>query len=343
MKLRQALQGCSSGQLARIVSAWELPVEAGTLRRELVELIAEWLPREAAEPSFWSHLDDAALDVVRGLIRAGGRHDADLLVHRLSGGLAEAAREAAQRRWQAAVAGLLDRGILYRVFEAAEQRQGVYLVLPDELLVLTPDAAASGPQPDIPTSAESPHAVAACDPAADLFVLASALRREAWSRPSRGLAGRPPRSVGQILARLRAAALPGPGQAGQRWRFLLWLAQRAGWIDRAALPVPDDEAILSLLRQPWSLPGRALAAGPVQAAAPGRAVADRVNARPRHLQNDALQVLNELPAGTWWEADRLAAWVVAQLVGVSESARAAWSRPGDPLPRRAVPDLHWHG
>src|SRR5687768_5156507 len=124
MDLRTALLGCSSGQLARIAAAWRVEAEAGTLRRELVELLAARIVGGAEDAATWSGLGEAERDVVRLLVRAGGRHEADLLARRLG-------REDAG---EPAVAELVERGLLFRVFEADEQRQGVYLVLPDELL-----------------------------------------------------------------------------------------------------------------------------------------------------------------------------------------------------------------
>jgi hypothetical protein len=322
MKLRQALQGCSSGQLARIVASWALPVEAGTLRRELVDQIAEWLEREAQVADFWSRLDARERDVLGALVRAGGRHDAELLVRRLTSSLPlDVDPEMDQRQVHLALTGLLERGILYRLFEAAEQRQGVSFVLPDELVEGARSTLGPSPVTAGPTPVDPPSIVVRCTPADDLFALASALRREAWGAPSRGLAGRPVRSAGQILARLGASGQPGPGQPAQRWRFLLWVAQRAGWIDRAPLPRPHDDAVPRLLRAPQSFPARALEAGPASASGrDGRGSATAV-ARPQRLQPDVLQLLSELPAGLWWSPVALAAWVTDQLSEDTGDAR----------------------
>src|SRR6186997_2618311 len=114
MKLRHLLQGCSTGQLARISTAWKLEIEAGTLRRELVELLAVHLERIGQDAATWAALSEREQKVVGALVRAGGRHDLDLLVRRLLGSTSsERVREAAASAVQATVAALLERGILF--------------------------------------------------------------------------------------------------------------------------------------------------------------------------------------------------------------------------------------
>ena len=331
MKLRPLLQGCATSQLARIAAAQGLRPEAGTLRRELVELIAGHLEAASQNAATWEHLSGTQRGVVGGLVRAGGRHEAELLTRRLTGDIRnQDEREAAVSEVQAAVSSLLERGVLFRIFEAEEQRQGVYLVLPDELLLPARSQFGAADTQSGPPPVQPPTEVARCDVADDLFVLASALRREAWSGPSRGLAGRPPRSVGQILARLRAATPPGPGQPGQRWRFLLWLAQRATWINRDLLPRPDDDSINRLLRDPATLPGKALAAGPARTEGPPARGPQPPSARPRHLQADTLQLLSELPDGQWWLADDLASWLTTQLPDRADGSGTTGGRPARP-------------
>lgn len=314
MKLRTLLQGCSSGQLNRISAAWKLEIEAGTLRRELVELLAVQLEQTGQGAAAWTSLSEREQKIIAALVRAGGRHDIDLLTRRLVGaGTSERVREAAASAVQTTVAGLLDRGIVFRIFESEAQRQGVYLVLADELLSSAGSHLTVLGSFPLPSPVDPPSEVARCNIADDLFVLASALRREAWSAPSRGLAGRPARSVGQILSRLQVTPRPGPGRPGQRWRFLLWLAQRAGWINRAPLPQPDDDALNRLLREPGALPGRALAAGPARPESSPTRTQSPQPARPRNFQADVLQLLNELPDSDWWVSDDLATWLIGQL------------------------------
>ena len=83
MNLRSALLGCSSGQLARIAAAWSLALDAGTLRRELVELVAARMIAGVTEEQAWSGLGEVERAVIGLLVRAGGRHEVDLLTRRL--------------------------------------------------------------------------------------------------------------------------------------------------------------------------------------------------------------------------------------------------------------------
>ncbi|MFN8637368.1 MAG: hypothetical protein U0893_26250 [Chloroflexota bacterium] len=333
MKLHGLLEGCSSSQLARLAAAWQLPVEAGTLRRELVELLVAQIGAGLTDQQTWAALEGRRRDAARVLARAGGRHEADLLAQRLLGVSPRAAdlddeARAVVHELDTATASLLDRGLLFRVFDGDEGRQGVYLVMAEEGLeaaraALGDDRAGGGLNPFDST----PEHVTAIDLHADLFVLASALRREAWSAASRKLAGRPARSVGQLLSLLQRQAADGPGVPGQRWRFLLWIAQRAGWLRRDGWPLPDDERLERLLRQPDTIVQEALAVSPVA----GTEVRGR-NDRPRagRRQADALQLLSELDVDRWWPADRVASWLAETLT----SERADDSRGGNLAHRR---------
>ena len=318
MKLRQALHGCSTGQLARISTAVSFQAEAGTLRRELVELLADRIAAVASAPALWQALDADAAQVVRWLVQAGGRHEAELLLRRLTRGAANP--DDARAKVERALAELVDRGLVYRLFDAEEQRRGLYYVLPDEVLEPAREHLGAGPSQRPPRLDAQPVRIAHGDLAHDLFALASALRREVWGAASRGLAGRRAQSVGQIVAGLRALAGDGPGDPGRRFRFLLWLGQRAGWMSRAALPVPDEVTIERLLHDPGRLPALALSAGPVEAGTEGRGTPDRAN--PRQRQADALQLLSELEGDGWWNARQVVTWLADELLGARE-------RPGD--------------
>src|SRR5215217_4145356 len=124
MNLRSALLGCSSAQLARNASTWALGVEAGTLRRELVEAVASRIETELEAGAVWGALGELERQTVGALVRAGGRHEADLLGRRLGRGLAASADEAT-RAADAAIGALVERGLLFRVYDAEEQRRGV--------------------------------------------------------------------------------------------------------------------------------------------------------------------------------------------------------------------------
>ena len=334
-----------------MAAAWKLEVEAGTLRRELVELLAARIVDEAAKGVTWSGLGETERSVIRQLVRAGGRHEADLLTRRLGraalhgrspdqrpaqieGSISERIETAVSERIERAVSNLVERGLLFRVFDGDEQRRGVYLILADEVLTAARqsiDAGSDGevvgvggrPEPLVHRPewlVERPKRVARSNLTTDLFILASALRREAWGAASRDLAGRPARTVGQIVGRLRQLPGDGPGDPSRRWRFLLWLSQRAGWLSRGTWPTPDDAVIERLLADPGGLPGLALRAGPVESGGGRAARQEQADARRR--QADALQVLSELEVDQWTSATDLVAWLASELAGPVP-------RPGD--------------
>lgn len=326
MNLRAALLACSSSQLSRIAVAWGLTLEAGTLRRELVELVAARVIAGVGEERTWSRLSEVERAVIGLLVRAGGRHEFDLLTRRLGRIEPRVAedddRAAAVER---TVAGLFDRGLLYRVFDTEEQRQGIYVVLPDEVVTAARQHLDAGVATQPPRATEPPDRVATTRVATDLFVVTSALRREAWGAASRGLTGRSSRTVGQILDRLRQLPSDGPGDPSRRWRFLLWLAQRAGWIDRGTWPTPDEETVERLFSDPGSVAGLSLAAGP--AGDDGtRAPTERPDGRQR--QADALQLLSELDPASWWPVGSLVNWLVDE-VAEDPGDHGAVRRHGD--------------
>lgn len=348
MNLRTALAGCSSGQLARIAAAWKVAVEAGTLRRELVELLATRIVDEADAATTWAGLGVAEAEVVRLLVRAGGRHEEDLLLRRLGSDLSAGHdADGVRADVEAALRDLVERGLLYRVFDADEQRRGVYLALPDELLVTARQRVGGSvrAEPDLPAADLAPERVAHAKLAVDLFVLASALRREAWGLASRDLAGRPARTVGQIVGRLRQLPDDGPGDPGRRWRFLLWLSQRAGWISRDGWPTPDEDAVERLLREPAELPALALSAGPVSDGGQS-ARDDQMGARRR--QADALHLLSELGADGWWSVGDLVGWLASELTGrpaptATTRERSDRRRLEDQLARWLAGRWYWLG
>ncbi len=342
MNLRAALLGCSTGQLARIAAAWKLPVEAGTLRRELVEAVAARLEYGIADPGLWVTLGEPVADVMRLLVQAGGRHESQLLTRRVARNT-PTEPDAAGSDSEQAVSLLLERGLLVRTFSTEEQQRGIYLVVPDEVLAAARATLGSSAGQAALLPADTPTQRAVSDLAGDLFVLGSALRREAWSAASRGLAGRPPRTVDQILTRLRRLPDGGPGDPGRRWRFLLWVAQRAGWFTRDRLPVPDDDRFERLLGKPDALPALALAAGPVST--DGAPATSDARSGARQRQADTLQLLSELDGGSWWDAEGVVTWLADTLDEPHVTGpQAAPRHPRDRARERLEAQLHrWLG
>src|SRR3954470_22388314 len=103
MTLREALLGCSTGQLRRIADAWGVPPDPSLLRRELVELIFERVIGAIGERGFWAGLGDVEARVLQRLVRARGHHESGLLERRLTAstpgddGAAGAVAEAVER------------------------------------------------------------------------------------------------------------------------------------------------------------------------------------------------------------------------------------------------------
>src|SRR5712691_1556170 len=123
MRLAEALEQTAVGALRRIASAHGLLHDDSTTRAELIERLAERLgdPTYLAEqlrglsPDEQSVLNDA---------RAADGELRGLLVDRDHPGAAEA---------------LAERGLLFRLFNAAGPLRGEVFSAPDELLVLLPE------------------------------------------------------------------------------------------------------------------------------------------------------------------------------------------------------------
>jgi hypothetical protein len=332
MTLRQALLGCSTGQLRRIADAWGQATEAGLLRRELVDLLVEHIGGAVGSTDLWAALRADESAVMQRLVRARGHHESALLVRRAAarptsedGTVAERVGEAVER--------LVTRGLAFRVFEADGPIRRTALVLPEEILQAA--EARLAPSSDVRTllSADEPSSAARCDPLHDLFVLASALRREAHAAASRAMTGRQPRTVAQVLAGLGNGDASGPDEPGRRWRFLLWVGKRAGWFVDRGWPTPDDERLERLLGDRRTLIHEALAA-----AGPAAQTPDREPRQPDlvTLHADALQVLAEIEARSWVPADALVRHLWDELGALS----AVEPDQSDRVERRTNDALH---
>jgi hypothetical protein len=337
MKLHEALLGCSTAQLRRVAEAWGATLELGTLRHEFADALTPALAAGAAGDDFWNGLDGHARRVLQTLVRAHGRHDVDFLIRRVAGSRGaepdEAAREIEQQ-----VGRLIELGLVFRVFEAEHGLRRTVLVLPDEVV----DAL----RPRLPSHASASPGLGAIEPgqaahgdvAHDLFVLASALRREAQAANSRGLAGRRARTVAQVLGSLHAQVPDGPGEPARRWQFLLWIGKRLGWFAAGSWPLPDDDRIGLLLGDRLAI-AREVLGGSRADAASNRS--GEYGLDLGQLQADALQIMSEISPQVWWPADALAGHIGQQL-GLDWSGETGSHVPGPARKARAAL-LRWLG
>ncbi len=313
MKLRDALLGCSVGLLRTMARERGLPFEGSTIRSELVDGLAAELTQLAADGKLWREL--AAEDrAIVALVAAGrGRHDADLLLRRASrhrsgdldgaGGMTRVSR-------------LTERGVLFRVFTAGASSSGASYVLPDEYL-LTAAPLVENIERNLPIASQLPPVtILESDLRGDCFLLASALRREKWNRAARPLVGRNERSLTRVLAPLGAGSAEiTPRRANERWRVLLGLGQQAGWIRGGPWPSPDDDQVSRLLRDPHSLVAMMWAAYCSErisrSAARGMPNSGRV--QRGHPARDLLEVVADLPTGSWYHEAELQRWLEGEL------------------------------
>jgi hypothetical protein len=280
MRLEEALEQTATGALRRMASVHGLLYDDGTTRTELIQRIAERL------------LDSSYLrEQLDGL---SDDEQAALLAARASGG--EQRGFLLERDYPGAAEALVERGLLFRLFAAAGPRRGELFTAPDELLALLPEPPAlEAPPPGEPAPTER----RASDPAFSLFCIASALRRRAAS----------------LEDDVRKwSEEPGGWEWDARWIFLRHLAQAAGLLvhqaDGALAPGPtlgrllDDPAALAdrlwrayLRDRGWS---ELLRAGFED----GDELADTVQ-----LRRAVVEVVHELPEGTWIGFEALCDWV----------------------------------
>ncbi|MCC6173675.1 MAG: hypothetical protein IT305_00090 [Chloroflexi bacterium] len=311
MKLRDALLSLSTGQLHRTAASWAVQVEAGSLRIELVDRVTEAIEAGLRDEAIGLAPGDPGHDALILLAQAGGRQEVGLLARRLATRRPSAPTGDVTPAIDVALAALVDRGLVYRMFEVDGQRRGTFLVAPDEVVaVLRRDVRPLGPGVGAERTPE-PMRIAECDPMRDLFVLASALRREAWNVAGAALASRAPRTAGQVVARLGTAhADAGPARPADRWRMHLSVGRREGWFGRTNSAEPDPLRIDEVLNAPAALLNAlwtTTAEGAFGRQAPGSA-GRQAAAR---LHADAVQVLAGVAADVWWGADDLIDAVLA--------------------------------
>lgn len=330
MKLQPALAQCSSGLLHKIAYNRGLPTDAATLRLELVDRLTDVLAHASSSGELWARLAPEERVPIDRIVRAGGRHPAELLERRLRGvSSGSAGTEAADPA--GVLAQLLERGIIFRVFEGESATPGTAYVLPDEYLTsarVSVEGSASAVRPTGVTASD----VRQNDPRLDWFILASALRREIWNLPKRHLGGKPGPRLDQLLARLRAAIPAVDDRAErERWTFFVRLGRRLGWLRAQGWPRPDDQAVERILREP--IPAvRQLWAAYVRD--PDLAASRQIRAEAPRRQRDLLLVLGDLSDADWYRWEDLAS-VLASALSEGETVQPAAGAAPDrgPSPR----------
>ena len=339
VSLRQALLSCPTGLLHKMAQAYGLRVESTTLRPELVAALTTTIDERAAYPELWDRLDMHEAVAVSIAARSERGVEADTLVRRMAaeapggspgGQLAGALGESPGGQptdpapLAAAVARLVERGLLFRTFSTEGPARGTFLVVPDELRGPARDRlAVSSPLAGLARPAP-PDAVRHHDLRRDVFELASALRREAWNAASRGIVGRPERGLDQVLTRLRDAASEDDARVRrERWRFLVALGRRGGWLQPGAWPSPVDEQVVGLLAE-----GGGLAEALWRAYLGTREGRHEATRLPATVEDGLLQSLAEIAPGTWFDA---------RVLAEALAASAAVGGPGSPGPGTAVP------
>lgn len=314
--LRQALLSCPTGLLNKMAREYALRVDATTLRPELVAALRDTIGERAAYAQFWESLATVERAAVGIVARTERGVEADTLLRRIAAEIQSGTRlgSTEPKIDTVDVTSLLDRGLLYRMFNTDGPARGTFLVMPDELRVQANRyLGAASPLAALAVAA-TPMDVRRVDPAYDVFALASLLRREAWTAAARGMGGQPDRGLDRVLARLPSAAEPDDAQRRRvRWRFLVALGRRDGWLRGDGVPSPDDERVAGILAQP----GRAIE---VLWRAYLGAPPTKATRLPPSVEDGLIGALNEAPDDAWFDASTLA----------SELARSARSASAEP-------------
>jgi hypothetical protein len=279
--LREGLEQSSVGALRRMASAHGLLHDDSTTRAELIERLAERL----GDPTYLS-------EQLRGLspdeepvlneARAADGELRGLLIDRDHPGAAES---------------LAERGLLFRLFNAAGPLRGEVFSAPDELLALLPEppTVAGPPLLEPPPQAER----RASDPAFSLFCLASTL-------------GRP---TADLDTEVRPwSEEPGGWAWDARWTFLRHLGQSAGLLaPRADGVLAAAGGLPRLLDDPPALAERMVRAYIRDRAwsellhagfEAGDELADTVR-----LRQALIDAINGLQEGAWLRLDAFSEWL----------------------------------
>ncbi len=295
MKVREGLESCSLGLLREIAARRGLAAGRAELRRELIDRLEPLL----ADPT-------AGRTRLEGLPEPGRVLLAEIGAHAgaLSGGRA--------RRWlefslgvtpavaEALIGSLVAEGLLFRTFRASGPERGEWLAVADELLPLLPRPRQ--PERPAPVRAVESAEVARGDPLLDLLALVEALRRSGGVVEPEQL---------HALPRAGAAELDELLPAGERWRFLAWLALRLGWLARRGGRLQATERFREALAAPepaWSQLWRGYLSQPGWDER--RRLGGPPLPEPRRAREAILDALLEL--GTdWYDCSALADWIAA--------------------------------
>jgi hypothetical protein len=281
MRLAEALEQTVVGALRRMASAHGLLYDDSTTRAELIDRLAE-------------RLGDATYlaEQVRGLspdersvlneARAADGELRGLLLDRDHPGAAEA---------------LAERGLLFRLFNAAGPLRGEVFSAPDELMALLPEP----PRVEGPPLAEPPPQAErrASDPAFSLFCLASTL-------------GRPTADLDTEVRQWSEE--PGGWAWDARWTFLRHLGQSAGLLVHRAdgvlaaaggLPrlLDNPSALAERLWRPY-VRDRAWSDLVHAGFEAGDELADTIR-----LRQAMVDAIGGLPEGGWFRLDAFSEWL----------------------------------
>lgn len=302
MKLREGLESCATGLLARIAQEHGLPVPEVPARAELSAAIEHRLTRSDYLPAYLERLPPDEAEVLRHVAAEGGEVRG-LELERFARRVSEAPTDDAAEP-PAPIARLLRRGLLFRAFTPLGPRRGEVYCAPEECLACLRGVG----QPStalLPLEVAEPRGpLSACDPARDLFLLALALR---------GQRGRTD-ALQTIYRQLRPEASAADVQA--HWRFLGRVARQAGLLQGSGKLLVPTDALGRALERRHAL-GARLWEAYVECSDWNELAESGVSPspllgrlrEPREVRQRVFEVLGSLDLGCWYRLDSLVAAV----------------------------------
>ena len=220
----------------------------GTLRHEFVDALHTAIIDGISAETFAAQLDELSRRILVLLVRSHGRHEAEFLARRLLAETGDTGDDAIAQV-EAGVARLVELGLFYRLFESEGAVRRTMLVMPDEIVASItawlPIGQSLRPRSSVPAGDDAAQRSGARSVCPGERPPARSTRRTFT-----GSAGRPERTVAQIVSGLRSQTPDGPGEPARRWQFLLWVGKRVGWFGDDGWPPPDDERIALTPRRP---------------------------------------------------------------------------------------------